>query len=36
MMINTKTHFYTDDFLKLFFIENDFAKYFAKFRNLFI
>ena len=36
-MINTKTQFYTDKKLfELFCIENDFAKYFAKFRNLFI
>ena len=34
MIINTKTHFYTDDFFELFYIENDFAKYFAKCCNL--
>ena len=36
-MINTKTQFYTDKKLfELFCIENDFARYFAKFCNLFI
>ena len=32
---NTKTHFYTDYFFKLFCIKYDFAKYFAKHRNSF-
>ena len=35
-MINTKTHFYAEKKpFKLFGIKNDFAKYFAKFCNLF-
>ena len=34
-MINTKTHFHEDKKLfELFCIENDFAKYFAKFHKL--
>ena len=36
-MINTKTHSYTEEkIFELFYIKNDFAKYFAKFHNLFI
>ena len=35
--VNTKIHFSTDEkLLELFCIENDFAKDFAKFHNLFI
>ena len=34
-MVNTKTHFHADEKLfELFRINNDFAKYFAKFHNL--
>ena len=34
-IINTKTHFYTDEeFFELFCIENDFAKQFAKWQAL--
>ena len=37
IIVNTKTHFLTDEKLfELFWIENDFAKYFAKFWNLFL